>query len=179
MKADLPALQGIAAAVFGHGYGTADLFENPANSILVLKKDWAPVGFAVHRPMTDDAMKAASDAGIVLPEGLHWSHRRQHLQEIKSVAVAPHVQRQGLGSLLMDNVLQTLDNLGRSAIVPAWKVDGAVNIGPLLASRDFTVAGELKNIWKMECEARSFDCPARAGKHVCRCSAVLYYRFAN
>lgn len=179
MAMDVPTLQEIAAAVFGRGYGTHDLFERQGNSILVLKHDHTPIGFAVHRAMTDEAMRNIADGGVTLPDVIHLHHtHRKSVEEIKSIAVAPRFQQQGLGGQLMEYMLDTLDRLGRSTVLPAWRTNGWTNLAPLLARHDFVKAGELKDIWKNECEAGAFACPVRVPTRKCACSAVIYTRVA-
>ncbi|MFM2044203.1 MAG: hypothetical protein RLY86_2779 [Pseudomonadota bacterium] len=108
-------------------------------------------------------LKAAQVAHLVGSVG-----ETAQLGILKTIAVDPGCQGRGLGARLMAACLDRLAADGATAlVVPAWIIDGRVNLGPLLDRAGLPPIAALTRPWQADCDSGAMVCPARTDR--CRC----------
>ena len=130
--------------LFGSGYLDMDFLRNHQG--IVALEEGRVVGFVIHR------------------RGIHLD------REIRSLAVTPARQRQGIGARLLQAAFN--DHPGQNWEATLWKnTDGQVPAQRLFESLGFEAVAEREDYCKEDSITRGYTC-AQCG-HPCTCSAVL------
>lgn len=181
---DRAAVVRIAAETLGSGYfnspGEYLDTSTPSRALVILaadKRNKSPLGFAAGRILQDDELDNLYPAGRQQkPLDIREASARGEVGLIQTVAVAINAQGRGVGIRLVAELEQQLGELGASTfVVPAWAVEGKVNIGGVLTALGYERYAELKGFWAKACRNKEFFCPANAGRG-CVCDLILYKR---
>ena len=92
---------------------------------------------------------------------------------IRSLAVTPTLRGRGVGTQLVDGVIEWYRALGVSAaLCIGWKTAHGCHIDGVMQTTRFVASEEIPAFWTADSEARGYSCPACG--HPCACSAVVY-----
>jgi len=97
---------------------------------------------------------------------------------IKVVVVKNTFQRNGIGSMMIHDIVSRMSNMGVKAFAcVAWKngQTSEVNLEKILVMNKFTKRGEIPNFWRVRSIRDDFHCHT-CGSSLCNCSAALYFR---
>jgi ribosomal protein S18 acetylase RimI-like enzyme len=172
--ADLPAVLELFDRELGRSiYSRADLEADLADPEVV---------FLVERGI------AAALGRLLIPEDLAYYERFGELAQrafaagqvgsIEALAVAPSERRRGLGRALVETAAEWLFNAGASAIVVVgWDSGRPDSSLPLLRSLRFEESVRVERFYEEESRHDGWICPVDGNP--CRCSAVLFVRWAR
>lgn len=111
--------------------------------------------------------------GVEPPKPIAEAQRLGKLGILKTVAISPLHQRQGLGVALIGLVERTLIEAGLEVIVvPAWEVAGRVNLGRAMERTGFRRVFDAGAVWVSGCDSGTFACRDRTDR--CVCTAIYY-----
>jgi len=97
---------------------------------------------------------------------------------IKVIVVKNTFQRNGIGSMLIHDIVSRMSNNGVKAFAcVAWKngKTSEINLSRILEMNKFTRRGAIENFWRKRSIQDNFHCHT-CGASLCNCSAVLYFR---
>jgi N-acetylglutamate synthase-like GNAT family acetyltransferase len=95
--------------------------------------------------------------------------------EVKSIAVYPAFQGQGIGSIIFSEVPNIAKEVGvQNCYCVAWKRKDKVAMHNIHINAGFTVLHEIENYWKKDSIEKDYDCPECGNP--CSCSAVIYHK---
>jgi GNAT superfamily N-acetyltransferase len=157
---DFASVLKIADAQLGKSYITRkDLVRfSELDQILLLKQDATIAGF-----ITWEVQFPKNTMSII-------NKKDKDQIFIKSIVTHSTFQKQGIGSQLVSHIIQKYNE--HHIALLGWKANGHCNIEKLCLSLGFSCTGEMKDIWKKECESGAFDCPEYDCE--CRCSALVF-----
>ncbi|MBI9069490.1 MAG: GNAT family N-acetyltransferase [Salinivirgaceae bacterium] len=94
---------------------------------------------------------------------------------IKTIAIHPNYQNQGLGSKLLETTVLKLEAKYdlENLLFPAWIVDDKTRLEEKLVQLGFLFTKELKQYWFKESIEANYQC-AKCGNPPCTCSLGLY-----
>lgn len=98
---------------------------------------------------------------------------------VKTIAINNKYKGQGVGTALIKSCISILETKGISIICSlAWRSKKGINLEHILENEGFKILKELKKYWFEDSIQRNYICP-ECGQPPCKCSAVIYYRYAN
>jgi ribosomal protein S18 acetylase RimI-like enzyme len=161
----LDALLFISNSLFGENYYSAtDIIRIDKEDILrlVMLEDQV-VGFLIFRILSEKSVEYLS------------SNSENDILEVKSIGVHNAYQGKGLGSYIFSQVeIIARQNQINDCYCLAWKRNNKVAMHNIHINAGFTITSEIRNYWKIDSEAKGYDCPACGNP--CLCSAVLYHK---
>ena len=103
--------------------------------------------------------------------------RGDRIGVVASVAVRQDLQRSGIGTALVQKVVQYFDDQNiTQAILLGWVAPDGVPIARIASAMGFAEKAVVPECWYDDSLSRGYLCPA-CGYPPCRCSAVLYARY--
>ena len=97
---------------------------------------------------------------------------------IKTIAIIPTQQKNGIGSALFERAEYELKNMSvNHLLVPAWVYSGTMPIGGIIKKRQYKEWFYIKQFWLDLCTTE-LNCPKKKANH-CACDLSFYQKKNN
>lgn len=174
---DFPSIIRIADNQLGKNYITENFLreiidEDDSTFCLVAYnvKNSKIVGFCISKLITYSELKE-----ITQGRDVNELKFEKTIGVIKTVAVDESAKNLGLGSMLVGESLNRMENEGVKCFAsPAWKHAGIINISSILEKFGFERAMEIPKYWYESSIKEGFNCPQCGNP--CHCSCVIYLK---
>ncbi|MFT3741060.1 MAG: GNAT family N-acetyltransferase [Breznakibacter sp.] len=163
---DLQACVFIADFSFGKGYLTLADFSSPHAFVFCAFWNSRIVGFFLSfytekQSVGDEDLK-------------NYFHSHGRLVFLKSVGIVPEHRQRGIGTALLQYVVDFhLANGDKGFYGNLWKIGTQIPFAKIVGRMGFSPIKEIPNYWSSDSLKRQYCCDA-CGKPPCTCSAMLY-----
>lgn len=115
-----------------------------------------------------------------LPHALQHCDALGLVRSIKALAIDPKFQRRGIGTKLFGLAeAKCVDSDTNAIVAPAWRQGEIINSKRMLEARGYSLAANVADYWKDDCQKGVFRCPAKEEQLPCVCSLSLYWKLLS
>ena len=170
---DLHAVNKIANNALGEGYFSFEMpHENNAQNIFLLvaeSDENQVVGFCYflisNLNFEEERLKFAIN---------EIKSENNRVGVLKTIVVRPSFKRKGIGSSLVQKMLDTLKAVDIEKVYAiAWNQNGNINLGGILNKFNFIPLAEIEKYWHDDSIEKQYQC-SECGSPPCNCSAIIF-----